>query len=365
MSGASARRRRLKHAYRAAATRALGETVARGLYDYVSAGRELAWNSLRRRALPSFWRQRRADQREAVRRVAVHGEFGDAILALPWLYNEARRRPDRRLVVVIKGPQSGLRDRTQRDPFAEAGPRLMAAAEGASVNFLLDFWRRVPFLALVEEGHVGDGRFAYWQAQPGFALSGKTLGPADYRPFLPDLFHAEDRERAESVWGEAGRPLRVAVHARRSAGEIAALVGALGASSLAPRTAVALLGSRRHEAIPALDAGDLRVLDLTDNYERGLPIMPLLQIVRSADVFVGGRGGFELFALAAGVPALTVFDEDGWWERRRLWPARLWEENPLGVLTRARDFNAAAAFVATVAPWLRSRLGMPEKRPWS
>lgn len=84
--------------------------------------------------------------------------------------------------------------------------------------------------------------------------------------------------------------------------------------------------------------------------------MPLLQVVRGADLFVGGRGGFELFALVSGTPALTVFDDDGWWEQRRLWPRRLWNENPLGGFALAHTFDAAAVCRQLVAPWLRGRL---------
>jgi hypothetical protein len=80
--------------------------------------------------------------------------------------------------------------------------------------------------------------------------------------------------------------------------------------------------------------------------------MPLLQSIRMADLFVGGRGGFELFALAAGVPAITVFDEDGWWERLRLWPERLWDENPLRGFVRAKEFDAQRELDELVLPWL-------------
>jgi hypothetical protein len=258
-------------------------------------------------------------------------------------------------VVVIKGQRSGVVSRTAQDPLSEAAVRLMTDSSGRSVNFLGEFWSRVPFVAEVREGDVGDVRYRYWQAQPAFGLQGRTVGPSDYRPFLDQLFTVEDCRRAEAVWEESGRPIRVAAHLRRSAAEIAGLVRELDRSELGPRTAVAIMGSRRHEAIPDLNLRRVDVLDLTDNYEKGISIMPLLQIVRSADLFLGGRGGFEIFALASGVPALTVFDEDGWWEQRRLWPQRLWSENPLGCLVRAAEFDARRAFVRHVAPWLRTR----------
>jgi len=231
----------------------------------------------------------------------------------------------------------------------------MTDGSGGSVNFLSEFWSRVPFVAEVHEGNVTDVRFRYFQPQPAFGLQGRTLGPSDYLPFMDQLFTDEDRRQAEAIWEESGRQIRVAVHLRRSSAEIAALVQELDRSELGPRTAVVIMGSRRHEPIPDLNLRRVDVLDLTDNYEKGVSIMPLLQVIRSADLFLGGRGGFEIFALASGVPALTVFDEDGWWEQRRLWPRRLWSENPLGCLVRADEFDARRVFAQHLAPWLRAR----------
>jgi len=344
---------------RSALRLACGESRARVIYDALSAGRELAWNSARRRLYPRYWRQSWRDRRRGVRTFAIHGEFGDAVLALPFLRGERRRHPGQRIVVVMKGQRSGVSSRSKRDPLSEAGVRLMTDKGGQSVNFLREFWSRVPFVDEVREGDVGDVRFRYWQAQPAFGLQGRTVGPCDYRPFMDQLFTDEDRRQAEAIWTESGRPIRVAAHLRRSATEIAALVQELDRSELGRLSAVALLGSRRHESVPDLDTGRIKVIDLTDNYEKGVSIMPLLQAIRSADLFLGGRGGFEIFALASGVPALTVFDEDGWWEQRRLWPQRLWDENPLGRLVRAAEFDAQRVFAEETAPWLRPRACPP------
>jgi hypothetical protein len=227
-------------------------------------------------------------------------------------------------------------------------------AAGGPVNFLAEVWSRVGFVDAVSEGNVSDPQHHYWQPQPWIALQGGSVGPADYRPFLDGLFSDEDRRTAGELWASRNRPLRVVAHLRRSAGEIAALAGEIDACALAGDVVVAIVGSRRHEAIPELRWERVALLDLTDNYERGIGIMPLLQTLRTAHLFIGGRGGFELFALAAGVPAITVFDDDGWWEQRRLWPERLWSENPLGIFLEAARFDAADAFRTHVEPWLRS-----------
>ncbi|MEX2159429.1 MAG: hypothetical protein WEB04_08505 [Dehalococcoidia bacterium] len=330
----------------------LGEERARLVYDAVSASRELAWNSFRRRLYPSFWRRSSDERGRGVRSVAIHGEFGDAILALPFLYRERQRRPGERIAVLIKGANSRTAQRTKGDPFAEGGLRRMRDGAGSSINFLADFWRRVPFVDEVHEGDVSDPRFHYWQPQPAFTLQRQTVGPSDYAPFLDQLFAAGDVERAREIWSRTARPLRIVVHLRRSADEIVALLERLDASSLASSCAVAVLGSRHHERIPNLARSRIDLIDLTDNYEKGISIMPLLQSIRMADLFIGGRGGFELFALAAGVPAITVFDEDGWWEQRRLWPERLWDENPLRGFVRASQFDAQRELSDPVLPWL-------------
>jgi hypothetical protein len=350
------RRRAIRGVVRGVLARALGAERARVVFDLLSACRELAWNSFRRRLYPSFWQRAAHERRSCARRYAIHGEFGDALLALPFLHRERLRHPLPRLGVVIKGERSGAAARSSADPLAEAGLRVMPDARGRSVSFLAEFWSRVPFLDEVIEGDVRDASLHYWQPQPAFTLAKETVGPSDYGPFLGDLFTLEDRRLAEAAWSRSSRPLRVAVHLRRSAEQIAELVSALDRSDLASQTAVALLGSRRHEAIPEVRCQRIEVIDLTDNYEKGIGIMPLLQLIRGADLFAGGRGGFELFALVSGTPALTVFDDDGWWEQRRLWPQRLWDENPLGGFVLARDFHAAKVHDELVAPWLSERL---------
>jgi len=355
------RRAALRAAVRSALAGVLGEGPARLVYDAVSASRELAWNSVRRRLYPSFWSRSFVERRCSVRSVAVHGEFGDAILALPFVYRERLRHPDQRLRVVIKGAGARAAASTRDDPFAERGLRQMHDETGSATNFLAQFWLRVPFVDEVQEGDVADPRFHYWQPQPAFGLQLRTVGPSDYAPFLHRLFSGEDAQRAEEIWAAAERPLRIVAHLRRSADEIATLLQQLDASALAPSCAVAVLGSRRHERIPDIALSGVELIDLTDNYEKGIPIMPLLQAIRMADLFVGGRGGFELFALAAGVPAITVFDEEGWWEQRRLWPERLWDENPLGGFIRASQFDAQRALREVALPWLTRRLASRPK----
>ena len=176
------------------------------------------------------------------------------------------------------------------------------------------------------------------------------------------MFTDEDRRKAQEIWARSDRPIRIAAHLRRSAEHIAALIDELDRSELGASVVVAVLGSRGHETIPNLTCDRVELLDLTDNYETGISIMPLLHTVRTADLFIGGRGGFELFALVAGVPAITVFDEDGWWERRRLWPLRLWSENPLGVFLESADFEPKKVFQAHVEPWLAPRAEVSGRR---
>ena len=357
------RRAACRTAIRRGLSMALGRRTARAVYDATSASRELVWNSFRRRLWPAFWRRALEDRARGARSIAIHGEFGDAVLALPFLYHERRRHPNERLEVVIKGPGSHVAARTTDDPFAERGLRNMRDGIGRTVSFLSEFWLRVPFVDDVREGDVSDPRLHYWQPQPAFALQRRTVGPSYYAPFLDELFTREDGRQAAEIWGRGSRPLRLVAHLRRSSEEIVALIQQIDASQLAAECAVAVLGSRRHEHVPDIAPSRVELIDLTDNYEKGTSIMPLLQTIRTADLFIGGRGGFEIFALAAGVPALTVFDEDGWWERRRLWPERLWAENPLGAFFRADQFDARLAFEDVVRPWLEATLTSRRRAP--
>ncbi len=356
------RRTAARAVVRASLSRSLGKRRARVAYDTVSASRELLWNSVRRRLYPSFWRRALRDRQNDVLRYAIHGEFGDALLALPFLYSKRRQCPQRRLEVLIKSSASGTVRRSADDAFSEGRLRLMAAPSGGSVNFLAEFWSQVGFVDGVQEGDVEDPRHHYWQPQPAIGLRGHTVGPGDYRPFLGGMFTDEDRRAAQEIWARSERPIRVAVHLRRSAEQIAALIDELDRSEFGASVVVALLGSRGHETIPNLSCNRVELLDLTDNYEKGISIMPLLQTLRTADLFIGGRGGFELFALVAAVPAITVFGEDGWWERRRLWPLRLWSENPLGVFLESANFEPKKVFQEHVGSWLALRAEVSARR---
>lgn len=359
ISGRLPSRSAARTSVRAGLSRALGSPRrARAAYDLVSALRNLAGYSWQRRIRPAYWRARTEDRRAGRTSIAIHGEFGDAVLALPYLYALTQRPGATRVRVLVRGEVAGTATASPRDPFSERGVRVMTAADGGRVNFLAEFWRRVPFVDSLTEGDIRDPAYRYWQPQPALLLRRQTRSPRQYAPFLDDLFTDEDRSVAAQLWASTGRPVRVVVHLRRSADQLAALVAQLDASPFAHDTAMAVLGSRRHQSVPDLATSHLALLDLTDNYERGVSFMPLLQVIRDARLFMGGRGGIEAFALAAGVPTLTVFDDDGWWEERRLWPEALWRDNPLGVRAYQRGFNAEALYAQHLAPWLGRMSGL-------
>lgn len=88
---------------------------ARACYDLLSALRNLVILSWSRRLHPAFWRGRSADRRAGRVSVAIHGEFGDAVLALPYLVALKQRLGGQRLRVLVRGEAAGTATSSARD----------------------------------------------------------------------------------------------------------------------------------------------------------------------------------------------------------------------------------------------------------
>lgn len=88
-----------------------------------------------------------------------------------------------------------------------------------------------------------------------------------------------------------------------------------------------LLGSSEHQAIPSFNELISKTI-LIDSYSKNIDTIQLLNITRLSDLFIGGRGGFELFHWLSEVPSVNFFDKHGFIEvASYLWPKKLWESN--------------------------------------
>lgn len=122
----------------------------------------------------------------------------------------------------------------------------------------------------------------------------------------------------------------VALHLRRNASKIMAMAEEI--QQHIPNVRFALLGSSEHQDLPSID-GLNDVVSLIDSYTKGLGTLDVLYLSRKSNLFIGGRGGFELFHWLSEVPSICFFDEMGLQEVRQLWwHPSLWEDNKINKL---------------------------------
>ncbi len=90
-----------------------------------------------------------------------------------------------------------------------------------------------------------------------------------------------------------------------------------------------VLGSTEHQIIPNYDFLHDKII-LIDSYSKKLDLLDIFHLTRNSDLFIGGRGGFELFHWLACVPSINFFDKVGFLEvENKLWPKVLWNENKI------------------------------------
>jgi len=122
----------------------------------------------------------------------------------------------------------------------------------------------------------------------------------------------------------------IALHLRRNAPKIIEMACAI--QEKYPNAHFILLGSSVHQTLPNTDVLKNQT-SLIDSYAKGLNTIELLSITKNVDLFIGGRGGFELFHWLTETPTVCFFDSMGEREISQLWwhPA-LWEDNKINKL---------------------------------
>jgi hypothetical protein len=117
----------------------------------------------------------------------------------------------------------------------------------------------------------------------------------------------------------------VVLHLRRNVNKI--LSCAKKIQDAYPNTLFVILGSTEHQQIPDYSIMKNHV-SLVDSYQLGLNTLDVLSLTKRANLFIGGRGGFELFHWLSEVPTVCFFDAMGMQEIKQLWwDKQLWENN--------------------------------------
>lgn len=287
--------------------------------------------------------------------IAIHGGFGDLLLIYPFFRRWKQKHPKQRLIAVYHD------DEKQRfKTTAGWKPIKLQLPNGEKINPLKDFLSSSPHIDEIRPGDVWDDGYDYWFPPLVAHRFGGYYSPRQYQDLMLEIFTQDDIEYAESFW-ERHRlesSFVVALHFRTSIECVYDLYERVQSyKQMQDHLRFLLLGSTSHEEIP-IDRirSDDRLIDLTNNYSKGITIRRLLAICKRADLFLGGRGGFDLFFWLAMVPTINIFDLQGRGELQKLWPRFLWEENYFPKLFWNDSFDGEAIFREYIEPYFRKWL---------
>lgn len=261
------------------------------------------------------------------REIFLHGGLGDIVALAPLIKREKAAHPRQKLVVLYRDEASAGNPETLSYDTA----RHMTDAHGKRINFRREYLETFSFIDELRGADPKRVSAEYWHPAEVARRAGGLADPAEYRELLEELFTEQDKTFASRFWVEHGLDKRfvIAIHFRRSSAVLYRLYQAiLGCGVMGDRVRVLAMGSTEHEKIPALD--ETKTISLVDSYQQGIGLRPLLAIGRKANLFLGGRGGFEHFFWYAQVPSINFFDAVGFQEiEKGFWNPALWKENPV------------------------------------
>ena len=262
-----------------------------------------------------------------MKEISLHGGFGDVVQLIPYLKIYKDNNPEERLKVYYR------EDDTPSDPRIYSGDtaRLMTDQHGNKYNSRYEILERLPFVDELEaqdyrkkqSGEYYDpltqARKLGWQASPTWFTENIT----------PFLFNDSDRLSIDNLWKKHNlhNKFIISIHFRRSLKEINRLYQLIVKSEeIGDDVRIIMMGSTEHQIIPPkLD----KSLSLVDSYCQGLGLMEVLLAGIRSSLYIGGRGGFEIFFWLNMVPSINIFDGIGkeFLQEPLWWPESYWKEN--------------------------------------
>lgn len=292
--------------------------------------------------------------------IILHGGLGDIISMAPLLKRAKRATPHLKLVVLYRDDDS---------PNNPAGlsydtARRMTDAHGDKVNYRQEYLENFSFIHELRGADLNKALGEYWYPPEAAKRYGGQATPSQYQEILTELFTPEDETIAARFWERhmLGKKFVVAIHFRRSAAQLHQIYQRIIQNKImGDDVRVLAMGSTEHERVPPLR--EAKTVSAVDSYRKGLGLRPLLAIGRKAHLFLGGRGGFEIFFWYAQVPTINLFDDVGFQEiQKGFWTPPLWKENPIpNGLLNASAVNPDEALETIILPrfldWKRERSG--------
>lgn len=265
--------------------------------------------------------------------ICLEGGLGDIIMSTQFINNLKAKYPLSKIRVYYRDD-----DKTASpDAFSWGITRKYATSTGNMANPIrewIDLFYDVDDAYGCELGLV-EANYSLYPPKIG-AIKG-FMNPREFNrnyllKKLPVLEISNDAERVKRHLDELkdrGKKI-VTLHLRRNSDRVLQLATMLQSKSNDYHFII--LGSSEHQLIP--DCSILKnKTSLVDSYSLGINTLELFRITSESDLFIGGRGGFELFHWLAEVPSINFFDNDGYLEVDSfLWPKSLWETNKINKL---------------------------------
>lgn len=271
----------------------------------------------------------------------LNGGFGDVVLDSQFLYKIKGRDKNAYIKVYFRNNFSA----PNKDNFSWGKTRLYETDHGNLANPIYEWLSYLKELHIIDEmvGCDIDRKDRGIRLYPESfnVIFGGYISPVMFNDLILtkifELHDAENRElfnRYRKIINEHRSDNKlVSLHLRRNGEKIIKLAKKIQMEN--PNTTFILLGSSEHQNIPNI--GKLKnVVSLIDSYKLGLDTIDVLKLSSLSDLFVGGRGGFELVHWLRVIPTICFFDEMGFLEiKQKWWDRKLWENNRIKKLYHA------------------------------
>lgn len=313
---------RLKRALRVLGARVLPAPVTR----VIGRLNEVAYFRYHR-FRPRHWLTMRRNLREGNLEIGVMSGLGDVLMLYPYLKCYHQKYPAHKVTVVMHHE-----DFCRYPAVAHVKHREVTLPDGSTVDFVREILETNPNIDAIRYGDAWDDGVVFSWPPLLRREFGEQFRPSSFRSDLEHLWSDDDKVTISTFRDRHGLDSKfcVGIHFKTCGDLIEPL--ALELFERYRNRAdlfVIVCGSVPEQIIHGLEATGLAFANLSGSYDQGINTRCLLGILGRCDLFIGGRGGFDVFPRLCGVPSLNIWDLQGRQEDPHLWPTELWEGNPL------------------------------------
>lgn len=258
--------------------------------------------------------------------LTLNGGLGDVILDIYYLSIIKKRYPKCKLIIyyrdddLISNPENFSLDITRK----------YSTVDGERINPILEILSGITEIDNLIGTNISNYTYGI-RVYP--AIFRKYFGypqPNKFHTYLKNMLIKQDNTRIEKIKKEMSKyNINIALHLRRNSQKI--LEFAELVEKYNPNVNFILLGSTEHQKIPEIKLKN--TISLIDSYSKNLNLLDVFKISTDCTLFIGGRGGFEVFHWLIKVPTLCFFDDVGFNEIKiGWWDKSLWQQNKINKL---------------------------------